>query len=330
LLAYKQEQYIREAVEGAFSQTYSPLEIILSDDCSPDRTFDIIQEMAAKYTGPHKVVLNRNPQNFGIGAHVNRIMELTHGELIVAAAGDDVSLPNRCELIQKRWTAASRPVAVIYSDVIQMTADGRYFEENRRDPQESEARTVIDGLKGYQSPVIGCSECWHRELFLFFGAIAIDVMNEDDVIWFRAALLGKVLHVNELLVRHRLHGNNTGSWGMDTKLKVEEWLHSREEVYRRQIAVRQNFLTDLERLKNSGSLCRDLGEIKAFIEQDLNFNRSCYGLCRAKNVRKFKYVLSYLRNMTGMNDFKWLTYLMFPDFYLWIKKGRNPRRSSYE
>lgn len=69
LLAYKQEQYIREAVEGAFSQTYSPLEIILSDDCSPDRTFDIIQEMAAKYTGPHKVVLNRNPQNFGIGAH---------------------------------------------------------------------------------------------------------------------------------------------------------------------------------------------------------------------------------------------------------------------
>ena len=37
LFAYNQEQYIREAVEGAFSQTYEPLEIILSDDCSSDR-----------------------------------------------------------------------------------------------------------------------------------------------------------------------------------------------------------------------------------------------------------------------------------------------------
>ncbi|HUF60663.1 MAG TPA: glycosyltransferase, partial [Verrucomicrobiales bacterium] len=46
LLAYNQEQYIHEAVEGAFSQTYSPLEIILSDDCSTDRTFEIMREMA--------------------------------------------------------------------------------------------------------------------------------------------------------------------------------------------------------------------------------------------------------------------------------------------
>ena len=52
LLAYKQEKYIREAVEGAFAQTYSPLEIILSDDASPDGTFEIIQEMAAAYQGP--------------------------------------------------------------------------------------------------------------------------------------------------------------------------------------------------------------------------------------------------------------------------------------
>jgi len=39
LFAYNQEKYIREEVEGAFSQTYQPLEIIWSDDCSSDRTF---------------------------------------------------------------------------------------------------------------------------------------------------------------------------------------------------------------------------------------------------------------------------------------------------
>ena len=43
LFAYNQEKYIREAVEGAFSQTYQRMEIILSDDCSTDSTFDILK-----------------------------------------------------------------------------------------------------------------------------------------------------------------------------------------------------------------------------------------------------------------------------------------------
>jgi glycosyltransferase involved in cell wall biosynthesis len=55
LFAYNQEKYIREAVEGALAQTYEPLEIILSDDCSSDRTFETMREMAATYDGPHQV-----------------------------------------------------------------------------------------------------------------------------------------------------------------------------------------------------------------------------------------------------------------------------------
>ena len=40
-----------------------PLEIILSDDASADRTFAIMQEKAAAYYGPHRLMLNRNPTN---------------------------------------------------------------------------------------------------------------------------------------------------------------------------------------------------------------------------------------------------------------------------
>ena len=95
LLAYNQEKYIREAVEGAFSQTYSPLEIILSDDCSKDRTFEIMSKMKEMYNGPHRIILNRNQTNLGIGRHYNRVMELSSGEIVELAAGDDISLPWR-------------------------------------------------------------------------------------------------------------------------------------------------------------------------------------------------------------------------------------------
>ncbi|MDP2083917.1 MAG: glycosyltransferase family A protein [Gemmobacter sp.] len=95
LFAYNQENYIREAVEGAFSQTYSPLEIILSDDCSSDRTFEIMEEMAREYQGPHLLKVRTASKNAGIGAHVNLVAGLSQGEIIVFAAGDDVSLPHR-------------------------------------------------------------------------------------------------------------------------------------------------------------------------------------------------------------------------------------------
>ena len=54
LLAYNQERFVREAVRAAFEQTYRPLEIILSDDCSQDGTFEVLMNMAQSYTGPHK------------------------------------------------------------------------------------------------------------------------------------------------------------------------------------------------------------------------------------------------------------------------------------
>src|SRR5689334_14047932 len=73
---FNQEPFVEEAVKAAFAQTYSPLEIILSDDCSKDRTFEIMREMAASYRGPHRVVLNRNPVQRSIGGHLNRLVEL--------------------------------------------------------------------------------------------------------------------------------------------------------------------------------------------------------------------------------------------------------------
>jgi|TARA_B110000977_G_C11045871_1_gene480503 glycosyltransferase involved in cell wall biosynthesis len=44
----------REAVKGVFEQADEPLEIILSDDCSSDSTYQIMQEMAVTFHGPHQ------------------------------------------------------------------------------------------------------------------------------------------------------------------------------------------------------------------------------------------------------------------------------------
>ena len=42
LVCYNQEKYIKEAVLSVLSQDYSDLKIIISDDCSKDKTVSII------------------------------------------------------------------------------------------------------------------------------------------------------------------------------------------------------------------------------------------------------------------------------------------------
>src|SRR5882762_2416555 len=140
--AFNQERFVREAVEAAFAQTYSPLEIVLSDDCSKDRTFEIMREMAAAYRGPHKIVLNQNPVRKSIGGHVNRIVEISHGDLILAAAGDDVSLPDRTALVYHAWEEAERLPISIHSDVIQIDEHGKRIER-RYEGSETAAELPI-------------------------------------------------------------------------------------------------------------------------------------------------------------------------------------------
>ncbi len=124
LYAYEEERYIREAIRSVLAQTYSPLEIVLSDDGSADRTFPIMQEEAAAYRGPHSIILNRNPQNIGIGSQVNAAWQKGSGELIVLANGDDVSLPQRVERIVEAWRAGNGNVAAIASSYEVMKSDG--------------------------------------------------------------------------------------------------------------------------------------------------------------------------------------------------------------
>jgi cellulose synthase/poly-beta-1,6-N-acetylglucosamine synthase-like glycosyltransferase len=68
LIAYNQEKQIADAVRSALAQTYTPLEIIISDDASSDATFTTIEAAIAGYRGPHKVIARRNAANQGINS----------------------------------------------------------------------------------------------------------------------------------------------------------------------------------------------------------------------------------------------------------------------
>jgi glycosyltransferase involved in cell wall biosynthesis len=255
LIAYNQERFIREAVNGAFSQTYSPLEIILSDDCSTDNTYDIMAEMARNYNGPHKIILNRNPVNRGIGAHINRVMEISKGELIVGAAGDDVSLPDRVQEIYKAYLASHGLAMSLHSAVIFIDEEGKELGIAQNYPEGY--KITIDQTLKVGTKAWGCSHAWHRKVFEKFGPLSEDVVLEDEAISFRSLLIGKIVHVNRPLVLYRLHGGNISGERNMVKKGIRRF-SSPDQLYRwrlkkfkEEITVNRQYYIDLEKIKDN-------------------------------------------------------------------------------
>ena len=199
LIAYNQEGFIRAAVEGAFAQTYSPLEIILSDDCSSDGTFEVMEQMATSYRGPHKVVLRRNLSNLGIGGHLSAALATANGSLAVMAAGDDVSFPNRTSRMAEAWAIGERRPFAVTSSARVVTGEGEYV--GMLSCRRADLR--LGPTFGFCGP----SYALDREVWTRFPSLN-GLHNEDVILAFRALLLGGFTTIEEPLVDYRVHGNS--------------------------------------------------------------------------------------------------------------------------
>jgi glycosyltransferase involved in cell wall biosynthesis len=205
LLAYKQEAFVRDAVEGALAQDYPNLQILISDDCSPDATFEVIKDVVAGYRGPHDVDVMRTTQNLGMSRHLQTQIERAQGELIVFAAGDDVSAPQRTTRLVKAWQECGGGPAVIYSDCRMINLTGEVIT-SRSPVMRREPPSFQQACRG-DLDVHGASSAMTLSLFKCFPPMDANVIHEDRVIPFRALLLsGKIIYIDEALVDYRFEG----------------------------------------------------------------------------------------------------------------------------
>lgn len=314
LFAYNQERFIRKAIEGAFSQTYSPLEIILSDDCSSDRTFEIIQEMAIAYKGPHKIILNRNEKNLGIGGHVNWIMEISKGELIVGAAGDDISLPERTQKIYEAWETSERTAMSIYSAAITIDDRGNNIGIHEY-PLEYKGETIEEKIKNYFDGVQGCSHAWDRKIFTAFGPILPETICEDRVLPFRSFLLGKIVYLSEKLVLYRKYGESIS--GLRASADDSEIINQTLNIYRRNLTILKNYAKDMEHELTKNKTANRYKKIKALLDKKIRLWE--YKICFLSGSRLEKIHIiadAMFRCLDWRQIIRWLFILIFPSAYI--------------
>lgn len=151
VIVYNSSKYVLDTLESVKAQTYSPLELVVSDDCSTDDTVaicrDWIEKNKERFISAKVVVA---PKNQGISANYNQGMDNCTGEYIKEIAGDDMLLPNCVEDYVK--FVAEHPEAYFcfgrvrcYSENaqrIEMWADQFKYDIYEMDP-EQQWRTLI-------------------------------------------------------------------------------------------------------------------------------------------------------------------------------------------
>ena len=263
VIAYNQEKFVSDAIAGALSQTWQPLEIILSDDASRDSTYDIMRAAAESYQGPHRIVLNRNERTLGVGAHINRVLELSSGDFIVASAGDDISVAERTERLYGIWKNSGHPVWLVYSNLLEVNAANRVlmlrdFGQGAGCPAGTE--TLYWSLREHidlRCPKVhGASFAYPKEIYSLFGPMNDGVVFEDSLLNWRAEFLGEVALCREPLVRHRNHS------GQVTNVHAKAALL--DALYRRRALKWSDVVTIRQTISEAESAFR-----RGFIDPDL-------------------------------------------------------------
>ena len=142
---YNNAEYLEQAIESVFAQTYKNWEIILVDDCSTDNS----PEVYKKYSDDTRIRIFYNEINRGCGYTKRRCAELANGEICGFLDPDDILLPNALEATTKIHVQHPE-VSIVFSRnyccdndlnilretrLIQIPADKTYFTNYLHDAE---------------------------------------------------------------------------------------------------------------------------------------------------------------------------------------------------
>lgn len=214
---YKQENYIAECLNSILMQEVNfNYELIIADDCSPDKTRDVIKQFYDRY--PDKIKLLFQDVNVGAARNYIAVHNLAKGKYVAHFDGDDVMLPGKLQAQVNVMEANSNCNIVFHR--------ARYFSDDRRYLAETgslfnDGETIyftLDELARWGTIAVHSSYMYRRSTRI------TKVYTKDFMEWFFAleSLLagGRGAYINQILVEYRC--NPKGSAYLSSKAGREK------------------------------------------------------------------------------------------------------------
>ncbi len=127
MCTYNGEAYLKEQLESILAQTVLPSELVICDDCSKDRTLEILYAFKEKCNFHVRIIANSN--NFGVNKNFENAIASCSGDLIVLADQDDIWQHTKIEEINSAFQK-NPGCGYVFSNADLVNEDGIFLGRN--------------------------------------------------------------------------------------------------------------------------------------------------------------------------------------------------------
>ena len=226
--AYK-ATFLREAISSALRQTYSNIELLIVDDCSPENLESITKEF-----NDSRICYYKNTTNLGKNdpsKNWNKCLEYANGEFFALLCDDDTYEPTFIEELLK--------LAKVYPDVKVFRARARTIDENDNTinwyPSSPEFETCLDymyqKMSGFRRQTI--SEFLYETNYIrALGGFSNTprAWTADSLSIFKFSQENGIASVQNILVNFRNSSKNISSIYSDAIQKRDALLIFKKEI----------------------------------------------------------------------------------------------------
>lgn len=215
--SYNAERYIAESIESVLAQTYGNWELVITDDCSTDRTPLIAQAYCEKDPRIHFCVAQRHS---GIAETRNQSLLRAQGRFIAFLDNDDLWVAEKLEKQVKFMLDHDVPFS--YSEYELINEDGT--------PKGKTIQTagVVNYHKYLRNTIIGSGTIMLDREKINEVTMPYNATSDDMALWCKILKDGHSAYpIQEVLMKYRVRSNSASAnkW----KAACDVW-----RVYRKQ------------------------------------------------------------------------------------------------
>ncbi|ULL17000.1 glycosyltransferase [Paenibacillus sp. H1-7] len=234
MAVYNGEKYVEEAVRSVLNQTYPHFELIIVDDGSTDRTWEILEAI-----DDPKVKIIHQDKNHGAASCLNLGIEHAKGDWIAIHDADDISEPNRLE--EQALYLQTHPGRIGVSSLIAGRIGNEIVVHNE---EVHYYNLILDHGQIINTRLFSCYLCHGTVVFSKKAFYAVGRYNPkykisyDYDLWLRLFQISPIEKIPKVLYHYRLREDSLGKQDR-SKTIAELMAISSQHVYKNRIRRRK-------------------------------------------------------------------------------------------
>ena len=201
---YNNGNYIADAINSIYRQTYNHWEIVIVDDCSTDNSIEILK----KYEEDLRFHIYYNDINYGCGYTKRRCAELAKGDILGFLDPDDTLEPNALEVMVSAHKRDDT-LSMVYSRHNIVDENLNIISVSTQQRRIPEGSSFLEGEGGISHFVSFKSSSYKKT-----PGIDVNFLRAvDHDMYFMLEEVGKVEFVDKVLYNYRINTGNNISLG---------------------------------------------------------------------------------------------------------------------